>query len=85
MKYNYKKGNYVEISDSMSRIDWEKELKDLNTNEQYELWVKIFSDLCNKNIPKIKLKEVNAAIKKLNGKSTFDSSGVSNLFLKKTP
>jgi len=39
----------------------------------------------DKNIPKIKLKEVNAAINKLNGKSTFDSSGVSNLFLKKTP
>ena len=57
MRFNYIKGNYVEISDSMSWVDWEKEFKDLNTNEQYELWVKIYSDLCNKNIPKIKVNQ----------------------------
>ena len=51
MRFNYKKGNYVEISDSIFRVDWEKEFKDLNTNEQYELWAKIYSDLCNKHIP----------------------------------
>jgi hypothetical protein len=57
-KFNYKEGNYSKISASILEIDWKNEFKNLNTNEQYEIkWVKIYSNLCNEHIPKIKIRQ----------------------------
>ena len=56
-RFNYKEGNYSKISASILEIDWKNEFKNLNTNEQYEKWVKIYSNLCNEHIPKIKIRQ----------------------------
>jgi len=58
---------------------------DLKNHIEDEIRLKKYEKLYNdKSIPKIKFKELNKAIARLNNKSTPDASSVSNLLIKKT-
>ena len=53
---DYKKGNYAEISTQMLQCDWDSEFLGLDTNKMYEKWVKIYTEVCKKYIPIVKIK-----------------------------
>lgn len=55
-KLLFKRGNYSELSEYFSSFNWEKEFQDLDANECYKKWLKIYNLGCDKFIPRLKLK-----------------------------
>jgi hypothetical protein len=55
-KLLFKRGNYSELSEYFSSFNWEKEFQDLDANECYKKWLKVYHLGCDKLIPRLKLK-----------------------------
>lgn len=55
IKYNYKKGDYVEINKFISNIDWVNKFNNQDINHCYQLFLNIYTNACDKFIPKIKI------------------------------
>ncbi|XP_065654875.1 uncharacterized protein LOC136081485 [Hydra vulgaris] len=50
--FNYKLGNYTVIKKAVNENDWESLFGKISINECYEIFLNIYSELCNKYIPK---------------------------------
>jgi hypothetical protein len=55
-RFNYKKCNFVGLSNYLDQINWNKEFDNLNINECYNKFLEFYKMACEINIPLVKIK-----------------------------
>ena len=55
--YNYKRANWAALNNDLSRVDWDHLLNFTEADLGWNIFKEKFTTLCDKHIPKIKIKE----------------------------
>ena len=56
---DYSKANWGELRRDLSKINWDRELFNLDANQAWDKFKKILDFHCNKHIPKKKVRTIN--------------------------
>ncbi|CAF1103341.1 unnamed protein product, partial [Brachionus calyciflorus] len=54
-KFNFRKGDYDKMNKIIGNINWTDKFNNLNTQESYSLFLKLFKDICLECIPQKKI------------------------------